>query len=150
MAQYIVAREGVTPVAGDVLLALTTGADELSLITEVAITGEATSSTVNRMAIRRSSTNGTTPTAQTPAKASPTSPAAYTSAATTFSAQPTTAAAPAVWTYALNVFGGIARWVAAPRQEIVIEGATAGSSEVSLESSNGTGQLSAQIMFEEV
>lgn len=147
---YISAREGVTPIAGEVLLAHTTEVDEIARLTEVSIGGEATASTVNRMAIRRSSTNGITPTAQTPAPASPTSPASYTSVATTFATQPVTVAAPALWTYALNVFGGVVRWVAAPGQEIWLEGATVGNAELSLESSSGVGLLSCQIIHEDI
>lgn len=150
MAQYVIAREGASPSAGDMLLSLTTGLEEIAQINEIAVMGEATSSGVNRMAYRRSTSNLGTPTAQTPAKLSPTSPAAYTAAATTASAQPTTAAAPAVWTYALNCFGGVVRWSAGPKQEIFHMGATAGSNEGSLESSNGTNSISCQIIFEEV
>ena len=150
MAFYIIAREGVTPVAGDMLLSLTTGLQEIARTNEVSIGGEATTSTVNRMAIRRSTSNLTSPTAQTPAKVSSTSPAAYTDAATTATGQPTTAAAPAIWTYALNVFGGVVRWVAAPGQELLVQGATAGNNEYSLESSSGTGAISCQMIFEEI
>lgn len=150
MAFYVIAREGVTPVAGAMLLSLTTGLQEIARINEVSIGGEATSSTVNRMAVRRSTTNLITPTAQTPAKMSSTSPAAYTDAATTAATEPVTAAAPAIWTYALNVFGAVVRWVAAPGQELLIQGATAGNNEASLESSSGTGLHSCQMVFEEI
>ena len=150
MALYVVAREGATPTAAAMMLGLTTGLEEIARVNEVSIGGEATSSTVNRMAVRRSTTNLTTPTAQTPAKMSPTSPAAYTSGSTTASGEPTTAAAPAIWTYSLNVFGGVVRWVAAPGQELLIMGATAGSNEITLESSSGTGVISCQMVFEEI
>src|SRR5262245_110612 len=150
MALYTIAREGVTPVAGDVLLALTTGADEFCKVVEVAVGGEATVSTINRMTVRRSTTNGLSPVAQTPAKMSPTSPISYTDGATSFGTQPVTAAAPAIWTYALNVFGGLVRWVAAPGQELIVEGSVAGNSQVSLESSVGTGIVSCQLVFEDV
>lgn len=150
MAMYVIAREGATPVAGNMLLSLTTGLQEIAQATEVSIGGEATASTVNRMAIRRSSTNLTTPTAQTPAKMSTTSPAAYTDAATTATGEPTTVAAPAIWTYALNVFGGVIRWAAAPGQALLAQGATAGNNEYTLESSSGAGVISCQIVFEEI
>lgn len=150
MPQYVISREGATPTAGNVLLALVTDANEIARVTEIAIGGEATSSTVNRMVVRRSTTNGTTPTAQTPAKFSYTSQATIIAANTTFTGEPTTAALPGLWTFALNVFGGVVRWVAAPGQELYIEGATAGASEISLESSSGTGVVSCQIIFEEL
>ena len=150
MAFYVIAREGVTPVAGAMLLSLTTGLQEIARVNEIFIGGESTSSTVNRMAVRRSTTNLITPTAQTAAKMSSTSPAAYTDAATTATTEPVTAAAPAVWTNSENTFGGVVRWVAAPQQELLVQGATAGNNELSLESSSGTGVISCQIVFEEI
>ena len=150
MAVYQIAREGATPVAGNMLLGLTTGLQEIAMVTEVSIGGEATTSTVNRMVVRRSTSNLTTPTAQTPSKASSTSPAAYTDAATTATGEPTTAAAPGIWTYSGNMFGGTWRWAAAPGQQLLIQGATAGNNEITLESASGTGLLSCQIVFEEV
>jgi hypothetical protein len=150
MALYAIAREGATPVAGNVLLALTTGLEEICRWGQITVQGEASTSTVNRMVVRRSTTNGTTPTAQTPSKLSPTSPAAYTSAATTVSGEPTTAALPGIWTRAFNAFGGIIQWTAAPGQELWNMGATAGSNESSLESSSGTGLISAEVVFEEI
>lgn len=146
---YAIAREGVTPVAGNVLLALISGADEAYRVTEVSVGGEATSSTVNRMVVRRSTTNGSTATAQTPAELAILGPASVIDGATTFMTEPTTAAAPGLWTYALNVFGGVVRWVAAPGQEIYGYGNTAGNNEVSLESSSGTGVISCQVLYEE-
>jgi hypothetical protein len=148
MSLYVAAREGATPVAGEVLLALTTAVDEFAALKEIAVSGEATSSAVNRMAVRRSTSEGTTPTAQTPAKMTPWAQAALTAAATTFSAEPTTATV-AAWTYAFNAFGGVVRWIAAPGQEIVIAGATSGNMELSLESSSGTGLVSCQLVWEE-
>lgn len=150
MALYATAREGVTPVAADVLQALTTGLEEIGRIGLITVQGESAASNINRMAVRRSTTNGTSPTAQTPSKLSPTSPAAYIAGATTFSGQPTTAAAPAIWTRAFNTFGGVIQWTAAPGQELWIMGATAGSNEVSLESSSGTGVISTEIVHEEI
>lgn len=150
MALYAIAREGATPVAGAMLLGITTGLQEIAQVNEVSIGGEATTSTVNRMAIRRSTTNLTTPTAQTPSKMSTTSPAAYSDCATTATGEPTTAAAPAIWTYALNVFGGVIRWVAAPGQALLVQGATAGNNELTLESASGTGVISCQMLFEEI
>lgn len=149
MSHYAVAREGATPVANETLLALTTAANEQGMIDEIFIGGEATSSTVNRMVLRRSTTNGTSATTQTPSEMDVRSSAALVQGATTWTTEPTTAAAPAIWTTALNVFGGVVRWVAAPGQELVIQGATAGNSEVSFESASGTGDVSCQIVFEE-
>lgn len=156
MPQYIQSAETPTVTAGDVILALTTGLEELSRITEIAFGGEATASAVNRYAVRRSTTNGVTPVAQTAAKGTPMSQAAYTSGAVkvgatqAFTTQPVTAAVPGLWTYSMNAFGGVIRWVAAPGQEIYIIGATAGNNEVSSESSSGTSAISHQLVFEEL
>lgn len=151
MAKYVIAREGVTPVAGDMLLSLTTGLQEIARVCEIRIGGEAASSTKNRMAVRRSGTNLITPTAQTPAKKSSTSPAAYTDAATTAGTQPVTAAAPAIWTESLDAHGNTVHWIAADDEDdLLVQGATAGNNEMSLESSSGTGALSAEMVFKEV
>lgn len=148
---YVSARENVTPSAGDMLLSWTTGADELARIMEIMFGGEAGASTVNRMTIRRSTTNLITPTAQTPAKKSPTSPASYTLVATTAATQPVTAALPAIWTQSFNTFGGQLLWRALePDDGLIIVGATVGSAEVSLESSSGIGVISGEVCHEDL
>lgn len=148
---YVAARENCTPVAGDMILSWTTGADELARINEIMLGGESGASTVDRMALRRSTTNLITPTAQTPAKRSPTSPASYTSVATTAGTQPVTAALPAIWGVSFNTFGGTVLWRAlGPDEGLIIAGATVGSAEVSLESSSGTGVLSGEVVYEDL
>ena len=151
--QYAVAREGVTPVANDTLLALMTNAAAVSVIArvnEIFVGGEATASAVNRYVLRRATGVGATPTAQVAAELSSSGPAAQVTAATTFTTQPTTAAAPAIWTGAMNAFGGVIRWVAAPGQEMLVTGAVAADSQVSFESGSGTSVISCQIIFEEL
>ena len=151
MAKYVIAREGATPVAGNMMLGLTTGLQEIAKVTEIRIGGEAASSTKNRMAVRRSTSNLTTPTAQTPAKKSSTSPAAYTDASTTATGEPTTAAAPAIWTESLDAHGNTIHWIAPEEADaLLVQGATAGNNEITLESSSGTGVVSIEIVFEEV
>lgn len=149
MPQYVGGREGVTPVAGDVLLAGTTAADESSELLEITVQGEAAASGINRMAVRRSTTNGATPTAQTAAKRSPLQQAAYTAFATTFGTQPTTAAAPAIWHRALNAFGGLLQWIQNKGSGLLVLGATAGNSEWSIESTTGTNVVSLECVVEE-
>ena len=150
---YAIAREGVTPVADATILAGITDAaavNEIVRINEISMGGEAVASAVNRYVLRRATTVGALPTAQTPAELSSAGPASQTAWATTFGTQPITAAAPAVWTYAMNAFGGIIRWAAAPNQEILCSGAVAGDQQVSLESASGTSVISTQILFEEL
>ena len=147
---YNANRHNVTPVAAAMLLSLTTGLQEIARITEISVTGTATASGVNQMSFLRSTTILITPTAQTPAKSSPTSPAAYTDVATTATTEPVTAVAPYLWAYAINAFGNIIRWVAAPGMELWILGATAGNNEMSLESTVGTSTVSVGLLFEEI
>ena len=151
--QYAIAREGVTPVVNETLLALMSNAEPVSIIArinEIFLGGEATASAVNRYVLRRASTEGATPVAQTPAELSSSGPAAQVAAATTWTTEPTTVAAPAAWTAAMNAFGGIIRWVAAPGQEILLTGAVEADKQVSLESAAGTSVLSCQLVFEEI
>lgn len=151
MAQYIVGREGFTvPATPNPIITLRSAADIVARVNEIFIGGEAVASTVNRMAVRRSTSEGTTPTAQTPAKASNSAPAARASSATAFSGNPTLAAAPALWATALNVFGGIVRWAASPGQELYVSGAATGSMEIGLYGASGTGVVTCQLVFEEI
>jgi hypothetical protein len=150
-ALYTANRVAAAPVADDTHLAITSGATEMAAVQEITVGGAGTASGVDEWVLRRSTTNGVTPTAQTPAKLSPTSPAAYIAAATTFTGtQPVTAADPAVWRDTLNVFGGKIRWVAGPGMGIWIMAAVAGDSELSLESDVGTGTVSAGLLWEEM
>lgn len=150
MPFFVAAREGVTPVAADMLLSLTTGLQEVALIRDIAVDGEAASAGINRMAIRRSTTNLVTPTAQTPADRGPSGSAPYTDVATTAGTQPVTAAAPAVWARALQAYGGSIRVSIPDGQEIMVQGATAGNNEISLESSSGTNVITCELVFEEL
>ena len=151
--QYMVGNQGITPSVTDQLFNITykSAANIIARVTEIGIGGEATASTVNRMAVRRSSTDGVTPTtAQTPAKASSSGPAAQGTSAVGFTTEPVAAAAPALWAYALNVFGGIVRWVAAPGQELLVQGATAGNDELGLGTLSGVGVVTDQLVVEEI
>jgi len=151
MAKYLAARETVTPVAGNMVLGFTTGLQEICKVTEIRIGGSAASSTKNLFAMRRSTSNLTTPTAQTPAKKSPTSPAAYTDVATTATGEPTTAAAPAIWSEAMDMHGNVVHWVAMTEADVLLVlGATAGNNEMTLESTTGTGAGTIEVVFEEV
>lgn len=147
---YGIGRQAVTPVAAAMLLSLTTGLEEIAKIKLITVQGHAASDTKNTMALLRSTTNLVTPTAQTPSKHSPTSPASYTAAATTATTEPVTAAIPGLWEDGLQAFGGRSIGQFGPGDELVIMGATAGSNEVSLESSVGTAVVTCHIDFEDV
>lgn len=149
--QFVLDGAGVTPSTTAPNPTLKSAANIVNRITEISVGGEATSSTVNRLAWRRSGTDGVTPTAITPGKLSSSSPAAQSTANSNFTgSQPTPAAAPHAWMYALNVFGGVVRWVAAPGQEILEQGSTAGNDEAGFYTLSGTGLCSVQALFEEV
>ena len=151
MAFYVVARESTAPVQTNVFLALTAATDEIGRVGDIFIGGEATAALVNAYAIRRSTTNGVTPTAQTPAQISSTTPVAQVSGATTFTGtEPVTAAAPAIWTASFNAFGGVIRWAAPPGQELLINGAVP-DNEISLEAAIASPSIiSCQLVFEEI
>lgn len=149
-AVYVAARVAVTPTVDETILALTSGASEGAEVIGISCAGEATASAIQTFVLRRSSTNGATPTAQTPAKKSPLSPASVIAVATTWGTQPTTAADPATWTRGYNAFGGIIHWIAAPGHGVRIASSTAGDSEVSFEADIGTSPVSAEIIFEEL
>lgn len=118
-------------------------------IVEWYLGGEATSSTVNRMVVGRSTTVGTTSTAITANKHNNASAAASASCWTAYSTQPAFATVN-LNTLAFNAFGGVVRWVAAPGEEEYVIGTTAADSEISLRSAAGTGLISADCHFEEL
>ena len=125
-------------------------------ITEISVEGEATSSTVNANALRRHTTNSTTPTNRTPAPLSITTGGATAATAQGFitaSTNPTVAALATVQhvlNLSYNAFGGFVRWVAYPGEEVYIAGTTANNSEISISTVTGTGVQSTHFIFEEV
>ena len=158
-AMYSTATSGWTPVAhADAASSLAdnsyhglrTETSNQIRVSEVFIGGEATSSTVNRMAVRRLSTNASTPTNKTPGPMHPWSAASaanHYSAATT---GPTIASTVHLLDLALNVFGGIIRWVAHPGEELYALNSTAPNGEIALDSISGTGVVSTNMVFEEM
>ena len=113
-------------------------------ILESYISGEATSSASCRVAVQRS-TGGTTPSNQTPEKFNTRSPAASSTFATTWSAQPTLSGNPTIM-QVFNAFGGSDRWVPSPGEEIYLVNAEI----LSCRSSNGTSTVSAHVIWEEM
>lgn len=116
-------------------------------VLEVMISGKATASTVAGMELNRSSTVGTTPTALAaphsdgpshPATAALVSvPVSYVAAAT--GPIPSNTVTDARLNLALNLFGGIVRWNAAPTQQWTIVGNTAPGGESVLWNSSTAG-----------
>ena len=159
MAVYTHGAVGYTPIAhADGASALvsnsyqairsTTG-DTLRLV-ELFIGGEATASTVNRMALRRLSTNGATPTNQVPGAFNPLSVAAGPQGYVAATTGPTIASTQHLGNFALNAFGGVVRWVAAPNEEIWATISTAPNGEMCLDSISGVGVVSTDMKFEQL
>ncbi len=148
---FAVAVQSATPTADETILALTSAASEGAEVTQIGIGGEATASAVQVFVLRRSTTAGITPTAQTPERLHSSSPASAIGAATTWSTEPVnTLTPPAAWTRSYNAFGGVISWIAAPGHGIWILEASDPDAEVSFEVDSGTSPLSAQIVFEEI
>lgn len=163
MAQYNTNAAGWTPINhADGATALvsnsyqalrTTTGSNMVRVVEIFLGGEATSSTVNRMAYRRCSTNAATPTALTPAPLSAMTAVASVAAGYVAATTGPTIANLAnghLLNLAFNAFGGVIRWVAAPAEEIYNMGTAANNSESVLDSINGVGQISTHIIFEEI
>jgi hypothetical protein len=159
MAFYTSALAGWTPVAhADAASALANAsyqavrntANSTIRLTEVFIGGEATTSTVNRMAVRRNSTNGATPTDVAPGKLNPLSASAVHQGYSAATTGPTLASTAHPLNLAFNAFGGIIRWVAAPGEEIWAGTATAPNAELTLDSISGTGLVSSHMICEEL
>lgn len=165
MAQYNTSANAWTPVAladsatmttatfnnaYQALRAATAGIDR---VIEVFMGGEATSSTVNQMTVRRHSTHSTGQVNVVPAALNPLSAASVAQGFVTLTAG-TSGVVGAATAHLLNVsfnaFGGIIRWVAAPGEELYITANTAPNDEISLASVTGTGKLSSHIVFEEL
>jgi len=114
------------------------------------IGGEAISSTVNRMALRRASTNATTPGDVTPAPLNTLSAAAVHRGYVTAATGPTIASTTHLFHVAFNAFGGVVRWIAQPNEEIWATAATAPNGELILDSISGTGVVTTHLIMEEM
>lgn len=159
MAVYNTAAAGWTPVAhadgasslaNNSYQALRSTTASTDRINEVFIGGEATSSTVNRMAVRRASTNASTPTNIAPGALNSLSAASVAQGYQAATTGPTIASTNHLLNLAFNAFGGVIRWVAAPGQEIYCTAAATPNGEIILDSISGTGTVSTHLLFEEL
>jgi hypothetical protein len=121
---------------------------DITKVTEVFIGGEATSSTVNRMALRRTSTVVSTPTNVAPAPMGQSGLASSQQQFVLATTGPTIASTTHLGTYALNTFGGIIREAMTPGQEPVSVGTAQPNAEFILDSISGTGVVSTNVIFE--
>lgn len=121
------------------------------IIAEIFLGGQATSSTVNQVAVARDTTAGGTlsggngTVALDPATAALGAPPVGFSTATT---KPQRGANLYLLSPTFNAFGGVVRWAATPGYELGMLGNTNNNGEVSISTVAGTGQMSAHILFE--
>ncbi|OGT54349.1 MAG: hypothetical protein A3E01_15400 [Gammaproteobacteria bacterium RIFCSPHIGHO2_12_FULL_63_22] len=132
------------------LLGATTGLQEVGLVRSLTVDGEAASAGINRMTMLRSTTNLTTPTAQTPADMGPSGSAPYIDYSTTATGEPTTAAAPGLVERALQAYGQALAMAWPGLDAPIIQGATAGNNEITLESTSGTNVITCHAVIEEL
>ena len=158
MAQFTMAALGWTATAianggtagNSTYQALRTVAAGAAKIGEVSVSGEGVAASVNRMVLRRISSNASTPTNVVPAPLSPFSQAALTQGYVLAGTGPTVASTIPLIVPGVNAYGGIYRWVAAPGEEIWQATATAPNSESILATvGSGGGVFSSHIIFEE-
>jgi hypothetical protein len=142
--------DGATALAANSFHAVRTTTASTLRITDIQIGGEAGVSTVNRMALRRLSTNGATPTNAAPGLLNPLSAAAVSQGYVAATTGPTIAATQHLHDFAINTFGGVVRWVPPPGEEIYSTAATAPNGEMALDSISGTGVVTTSIKFEEM
>jgi hypothetical protein len=141
---YTGTRSGVTLATSTDLWTLTSPGSGQTRVLEHYLGGESTSSTVLRFAIQRS-TGGTTATNQTPELMNTRSPAAASTFATGWVAQPTLSGSALLWV-AINTFGGTDRWVPAPGEEIF----QVNGELLSGRSASGTPVVSSHLVWEEL
>ena len=142
--------DGAGPLASNSYQSMHSLSAAMLKIIELFIGGEATASTVNRMALRRASTNSGTPTNQVPAALNYNSQAAVSQGSVAGTTGPIIASTQHLANLALNAFGGVVRWVAAPGEEIWAGLAAAPNSETILDSISGIGVVSTDIKIEEI
>lgn len=123
--------------------------------TEVFIGGEASSSTINVMAVRRGVTTVSAGALSgiTAGQLNPRSVANASGVGTAYATTYPTAASGHVLQLSLNAFGGIIRWVAAPGEELYSVGAATllpADADLTFSGITGTGQISSHIIFEEM
>jgi len=120
-------------------------------IVEIYVAGEAGASGVNRIILRRASTNAGTPTNQAPGPIAPFSAAAAAQGYVAATTGPTIASTQHLCELTLNAFGGVVTWrPLTAGAEVIAVTATAPNAELVLDSISGTNIVSTGIKFEEL
>lgn len=141
MAGYVGSIEGITPSTLADLWTLDAAAGKSGKVSEIMLGGEASTSTVMRTRVARSS-GGVTPTAGNVQKKHPNSPANGITFAVGWTTQPTLAGGNLV-AVAWNAFGGLWRWVANPGEELFI----IGPAEISCRQAAGAGVVTGHVAW---
>ena len=142
-ARYNVSKTGAAMVVGSDLLTITAPANRSLKLWSVRISGNATASAANEIAIMRS-TAGVTPTAVVPAPLNSDSAAAAFTAASGWVTQPT--AGVIVERIGVNSNGAFVPWVVPPGQEIDIPA----GGQLSIRCIAGTGNMIPSCVIEQV
>lgn len=120
-------------------------------VVEIMIGGEATSSAVNRFALRRVSSNSGTPTDVALGLLGQTAGTPSIKQFVVATTGPTIASTTALATYAVNAFGGIVRLAQTPGQEPLFLGTTQPNTELVLATvGTGTSVVSTNIIVEAI
>lgn len=144
MRLYTYTRLGVTPNTTDDLMTIIAPANKMVRIRRVQVWGEATTSTVMRTRIQRSTGGTTGGGAITAEKANTSDPAASAVVNTTWATQPSLSGNPQ-YTLAWNAFGGGVDLVLDGRELYLVN-----SEQLSIRQAAGTGVLSLTVELEEL
>lgn len=150
MAEYTNSINGVAlSTSADLRTVVTTatGQGSVVMLSEISLSGEAASSSFARVVLNRPGTAGITPTTGTISKKHPASVNAAFSVATTWGTQPVLSADDLLIP-AFNAFGGVYRWLAPPKGEVVV-GSQGAIANLSIRSRSGTPVVSGHIVIEE-
>lgn len=125
------------------------GAGSVVVLSEILLGGEASSSSVARIAVNRPSAAPTgAATAQTAEKLHPAAPTPGATIATAYATTQGTLSTNDVLAWAFNAFGGFVRWVAMPTQEVVV-GTQGAVAYLIIRSRSGTPTVSGHLIWEE-
>lgn len=143
MSLYSVSRSNVALSTSNDLMTFVAPANRRIQILEISIGGMGTASAANELNVARSTGGTTGGGALTSEPLDPDSVAAGSTVYTTWSAQPTVGNS--LLRLPVNANGGIYRWVARPREELVARN----SGQISMRSAVGTSNVSVHVVYEE-
>lgn len=141
---YTVTRKNVTPTVSNDLMTLIAPANKMIRIKRIRASGEATTATVMRTIVQRSTGGATPGGALTPEKATTSDPAASTVIDTTWVTQPTLSGS-SLYNEGWNAFGGGFDLTLDGRETYLVN-----SEQLSIRADAGTGVMDLEVEFEEL